>query len=100
MVPTLYGDTEKPIRTKHHKKWDEYVRNITGGLTITGVSKGQWVDPSTGSLWLERIIPVQIACTPKQIEKIIEFTLNHYRQKAVMYCVLSNEVKIVYNKNK
>lgn len=95
MVPTLYGDTEKPIRTRHHKVWDTYVRGITGGLTITGVSKGQWVDPSTGSLWVERIIPVQVACTPLQIEKIIAYTLKHYRQKAVMYCVLSNEVKIV-----
>lgn len=100
MVPTLYGDTEKPIRTKHHKKWDEYVRKITGGLTINGVSKGQWVDPNTGALWVERIIPVQIACTPDQIKKIVNFTLEHYRQKAVMYCVLSSEVRIVKAKPK
>ena len=96
MVPTIYGDTEKPIRTKHHKNWDAYVRKITGGLTICSVSKGQWLDRNK-KLWEERIIPVQVACSEDQIEKIIKFTLSHYRQKAVMYCVLSEEVKIVQN---
>ena len=95
MVPTIYGDTELPIRTRHHKQWDIFIRNLTGGLTINGVSKGQWIDPKTGTLWCERIIPVQIMCSPEDITKIIDFTLKHYRQKAVMYCVLSNEVKIV-----
>jgi len=95
MVPTIYGDTMKPISTKHHKNWDAYVRNITGGLTITGVSKGQWVDPKTGALWVERIIPVQIACTQSEMENIVKFSLSHYRQKAIMYCLLSNEIKIV-----
>jgi hypothetical protein len=95
MVPTIYGDTEKPISTRHHKQWDAYVRGITGGLTIAGVSKGQWIDPKTGALWIERIIPVQIACTQSEMDKIVNFSLIHYRQKAIMYCVLSNEVRIV-----
>lgn len=95
MVPTIYGDTEKPIKTKHHKSWDSYVRSITGGLTICSVSKGQWVDPKSGSLWIERIIPVQIACTQAEMELIVKFSLKHYRQKAIMYCVLSKEVYIV-----
>jgi len=33
LVPTLYGDNLKPIRTRHHKKWDERVQAITGGMT-------------------------------------------------------------------
>ena len=40
LVPTKYGDNEKPIRTKHHKEWDKYVRKISGGLTILTPGKG------------------------------------------------------------
>lgn len=97
MVPTLYGDTEKPIRKKHHQSWDKVVRSITGGLTICSVAKGQWVDKKENKLWQERVIPVQIACTPKQMGKIVEFSLSHYRQKAIMYAMLSDQVFIVDN---
>lgn len=95
MVPTLYGDTEKPIRTRHHRVWDQRVREITGGLTIGAVSKGQWVNPEDGKLWEERIIPVQIACTDEQMQKIVSFSLTHYRQQAIMFAVLSDQVFIV-----
>lgn len=99
MVPTLYGDTEKPIRTRHHRVWDQRVRKITGGLTIGAVSKGQWVNPEDGKLWEERIIPVQIACTDEQMQKIVSFSLTHYRQQAIMFAVLSDQVFIVNKSN-
>lgn len=95
LVPTIYGDTIKPIRTRHHKRWDEFVRKVSGGLTLMTPAKGQWVFDS--SLFEERVIPVRILCTDEQMDKIITFSLAHYRQKAIMYYVVSNECKIVWN---
>lgn len=113
LVPTIYGDTLKPIRTKHHKQWDKFVQSITGGLTIGSPARGKWIDK--GIEYPERIIPVRIMCEEKfhlvpdtesleqyqdkmQIDKIVQFTLTHYRQKAVFYYVVSNNVQVVYNK--
>jgi hypothetical protein len=96
LVPTIYGDTKKPIRTKHHKNWDRVVRNITGGLTVLKPGKGQWLFKN--ELFEERVIPVRIFCTQKQIEKIVNFTLDHYRQIAVMYYIISQDYKIIFKK--
>ncbi len=99
LVPTIYGDTEKPIRTKHHKNWDKRVKKISGGLTILSPGKGVWVHK--GKDYHERVIPVRVMCDEKQIKKIIQITLQHYRQHAVMYYVLSSECYIVHaNKTK
>ena len=94
LVPTIYGDTQKPISTKHHKQWDLRVRNITGGLTILSPGKGQWLN--NGELWDERVIPVRIMCSKEDIQRIVQITLQHYRQKAVMYYKVADEVEIVY----
>jgi hypothetical protein len=113
LVPTMYGYPEvKPIRTAHHKNWDKEVIKITGGMTLMKPAQGRWVDK--GIEYPERVIPVRIMCEEKrivyradgsndsdsydkiQIDKIIKFTLAHYRQKAVMYYVVSREVNIVY----
>lgn len=94
LVPTKYGDTLGPISTKHHKNWDAKVRGISGGLTILKPAKGQWVH--AGDLFEERVIPVRIMATEKQMRKIVEFTIKHYRQKAVMYYVISENCRIVY----
>lgn len=93
LVPTKYGDTLRPISTKHHKNWDKVVRSITGGLTILKPGTGQWM--FEGELFEERIIPVMIMCSEKEIQKIVKFTIKHYRQKAVMYWVVSNECYLV-----
>lgn len=93
LVPTIYGDTLKPIKTKHHKNWDAYIRGLTGGLTILKPGKGQWV--YEGGLFEERVIPVRIFCDQKNMDKIVKFTLSHYRQKAVMYYVLTEQCFIV-----
>jgi hypothetical protein len=93
LVPTIYGDTMKPIRTKHHKKWDERVKKLSGGLTILTPGKGVWVHE--GKDYVERVIPVRIMCEEKVMEQIVKITLQHYRQKAVMYYVLSTECYIV-----
>ncbi len=80
---------------EHHKIWDNFVLNISGGLTILRTGKGQWICPE-GKLFKDRIIPVRIACTHDQIEEIIDFTIKHYNQEAVMCYKLSPEVIIKY----
>lgn len=92
-VPTVFEDTKKPVRTKHHKQWDAYVRKATDGLTILKPAKGQWV--SEGKLYEDRVIPVRIACTPKDIYDIAKFTKTHYRQLLVMYHKVSDFVVMI-----
>lgn len=83
-------------------------------MTLMKPAEGRWVDK--GELYPERVIPVRIMCEEKsftkygpdsmemlipdtsQIDRIIQFTLSHYRQKAVMYYVISREVNIVQAK--
>lgn len=86
----------KPVRTRHHKEWDKVVRSLAGGLTILSPAKGQWVEPVTNTLYEERVIPVRIACTRKQVHRIIDFTIKHYDQKAVMAYLVSTEVIIKF----
>ena len=92
LVPTIMN--KKHVRTRHHKQWDKFVRSISGGLTVLKPAKGQWLEPTSKELYEERTIPVRIACTRKQIDKIIDFTIKHYNQLAVMAYKLSNEVII------
>lgn len=89
LVPTIYGDTLKPISTKHHKEWDKWIRQRSGGLTILTPAKGQWVHEN--KLFEERIIPVRIMCSEKLMTKIVKFTKSHYRQKAIMFFLLSDQ---------
>lgn len=93
LVPTKYGDTLKPVSTRHHKEWDKVVRKFAGGLTILNPSKGQWVFES--SLYEERVIPVRIMCSEKVMVNLVQFTLKHYRQKAVMFFLLSDQCFVV-----
>ena len=79
---------------EHHHSWDDAVRKIGGGLTILKTAKGQWID-SHGGLFLDRMIPVRIYCDEPAIDKIIELTISHYSQKAVMAYQVSSYVKLV-----
>jgi hypothetical protein len=69
------------------------VRAISGGLTILTPAKGQWVAPS-GQLFVERMIPVRIICTPSEIEAIADMTAVFYEQLAVMWHRVSDQVTI------
>jgi len=42
LVPTIRQDG-RPFHLRYHKKWDEMVRSISGGLTILTPVKGQWI---------------------------------------------------------
>lgn len=94
LVPTIMN--KKPVRTRHHKNWDKYVRNISKGLTILKPAKGQWLENESNELYEERVIPVRVACTRQQLEQILEFTIGHYNQIAVMAYKISNEVIMKY----
>lgn len=96
LVPTV-SQEGKPFRTRYHRVWDKKVYAITGGLTILTPAKGKWVCPE-GSLFEERMIPVRIACTRKQIEEIVDMTIVYYNQKAVMAYRISEEVIIKHAK--
>lgn len=91
----------KPIRTRQHKEWDRRVRRITGGLTVMAPAKGQWVSPS-GELFAERMIPVRVAADCAAIQEIADMTAKFYKQEAVMFYKVSDEVVIKHypeNKN-
>jgi len=96
LVPTEKRlEPGKYYTTRYHRVWDAKVREMAGGLTILTPSKGQWVSPD-GTLYRERMIPVRIACTREQIEKIIDLTLGYYDQLAVICYKISDEVIVRY----
>lgn len=92
LVPTISNEG-KPYRTRYHRVWDAKVRSITGGLTIMAPAKGQWKS-LTGDLYVERVIPVRIACSRDQIDAIIDITMKYYDQLAVMAYKVSDDVII------
>ena len=89
-MPNHNGTKINPVRLRHHKKWDEFVRNISGGLTVLNPVKGQWV--YSNNLHNERMIPVRIVCDQDQMNSIADFTCKHYRQIEVLYYCMSAEV--------
>jgi hypothetical protein len=96
LVPTV-RNSGKPFRTRFHKVWDENVRKISGGMTILTPSKGQWMSPE-GELFIERMIPVRVLATTKEINEIIDYTLTYYEQTAILAYVISNEYILKYRK--
>lgn len=97
LVPTERRATPgKYYRTKYHRVWDGKVREITGGLTVMAPARGQWVNPITGELFKERMIPVRILATRDEIEKVVDLTLKYYDQIAVLCYKISDEVILKY----
>ena len=90
LVPA-YDNKGKYFSYEHHKAWDEFVKNLTGGLTIMKTAKGQWMS-SSGELYTDKMIPCRIVCTKKQINVIIDFTIEHYNQEAVLAFRISDFV--------
>jgi len=82
---------------EHHKEWDEFVKDISGGLTIMKTAKGEWISPS-GKLYTDRTIPCRIVCTEEQISEIIDFTIEHYSQEAVLAYKISDDVILRHKK--
>jgi hypothetical protein len=97
LVPASNAKRKENFSYEHHKAWDEYVKSLSGGLTIFRTVKGEWVSDN-GEIFVDRMIPVRIACSREDIEKIIDFTIEHYSQLAVMAYKVSDEV-IIRGKN-
>lgn len=93
LVPTISNEG-KPFRTRYHRVWDKKVRDISGGLTIMPVAKGQWIntDSESKELFIERMIPVRIVCSREQMEKIVDMTKSYYSQIKVLAYKISDEV--------
>lgn len=97
LVPCQTNDG-KPIRTRCHREWDRRVRRIVSGLTILAPTKGQWVSQE-GELFCDRMIPVRIAASADEMEKIADITAEFYDQQAVMFYELSTKVTIKHYEN-
>lgn len=93
LVPVA-DNTGQEFPVEHHHTWDEEVRTITGGLTINRTARGQWHD-GEGNLYEERVIPVEVACTEEEARQIMELTLRHYGQVAVMAFRISDKALIL-----
>ena len=97
LVPTVRNDG-RPIRTRFHRVWDTKVREISGGLTIMPVAKGQWT--FQGMIFQERMIPVRILATREQMDKIVDMTISYYDQIAVLAYKISEDVILKYAQEK
>lgn len=91
LVPA--SNRKEKFSYEHHKVWDSFVTSVAGGVTINKSAKGEWYSPE-GELYRDRMIPCKIACTREQLDRIIDFTIKHYEQEAVMAYLISNEVII------
>ena len=98
LVPKYSNNNiEYPI--EYHNKWDDKVKEIAGGLTILRSAKGYWTDPE-GKVYKDAMIPVRIRCDEQSIDKIIDLTLTHYDQEAVLAYLVSEKVKLVHRNSK
>ncbi|MBI2045434.1 hypothetical protein HYT23_05220 [Candidatus Pacearchaeota archaeon] len=93
LVPRFSNEGEE-YPTDYHKKWDEAIRSIVGGITILRTAKGHWISPD-GKIFIEEMIPVRIHCDSKELERIMSYTLSYYNQEAVFAYELSSNVKIL-----
>ncbi len=96
LVPNYANDGIK-YSLDYHQQWDEKVRGISGGLTILKPAKGQWMNDG-GVLFSEEMIPVRIYCDEASIDQIIELTMVHYQQEAVLAYEISARVKLVHKR--
>lgn len=95
--PASFPGKKRWFSKKYHQQWDAKVIAISSGMTILHPTKGQWVSPN-GITFKERMIPVRIACTKEQIERIVDLTAAFYRQEAVMAYKISDDVIIKHYK--
>ena len=92
LIPLVFNNGE-PITDDYHEKWYQKVRDLAGGLTIYPIAvEGQWVNPNTHNLYIERMVPVRIACDYATIHKIADLTVEHYAQEVVMFYKVSDKV--------
>lgn len=96
LVPTA-SNTGRPFSVRHHRVWDEHVKQLAGGMTLYPPARGSWIDPDSGSDFTERMIPVRIMCTRAQIVEICKETARFYDQLAVLATLVATETVLVSN---
>lgn len=89
LIPTIRNNG-KPIKTRFHRIWDKKVREISGGLTVMPVAKGQWIFQE--KIFSERMIPVRLIATRSEIEQVVQLSLKYYEQLAILAYKISDEV--------
>ncbi len=89
LVPA--SNKEKEFTYEHHKAWDEFVISKSGGITVMRTAKGEWISPNNVR-FKDRMIPVRVYCTGEVIEEIVDFTIKHYDQEAVLAYRISDDV--------
>lgn len=89
LVPA--SNREQSFSYEHHKEWDAFVGQYSDGITILRGAKGEWKSPD-GTVFRDRMIPCRIICTEEEIRKIVRFTIEHYRQEAVLAYKLSDTI--------
>ena len=94
LVPAS-NNKDKEFTYEHHKAWDAFVKSVAHGVTIMKTAKGQWVSP-TGQLYVDRMIPCRVLCNETQMHMIIDFTIKHYEQEAVLAYKISEKVKLKF----
>ena len=90
-----YSNEKELFSETHHDKWRLRVLEMTSGLTQLDQVKGYWVHNK--KTYIEDMIPIRVICNDTNVEKIIEETITHYDQKAVLAYVISSEVKLEYD---
>lgn len=90
LVPATWNDGT-PVKVRHHRVWDEFVKHNTGGITIMRPAKGAW--RKGDKEFIDRMIPVRfIATSRRMVNEIMKFTAEHYDQEAVMCYFIAAEV--------
>jgi len=89
LVPTIRRNGGKPYNLRYHRGWDQKVRDISGGLTVMPVVKGQW--NHDGGVMAERMIPVRILADDKTMQAVVVMTLRYYDQLAVLAYKISEQ---------
>lgn len=87
LVPVCMGDPPVKIELAYHQEWDKQVREIARGLTVCYTSSNDL--SLENAVFVEKTIPVNIRCNLDEMLKIIDITLSHYQQQAIMVNVAS-----------
>jgi hypothetical protein len=98
LVPTV-GNDGTPFSRRHHRRWDSFVTDLAGGMTLIKPVRGTWVDQSTSAEYTERMIPVRIICTEEQIIQICKETARMYDQLAVLASLVAERTILITNPN-
>ena len=91
LIPKYSNDGEQ-YTAAHCNEWKENILLITKGLTELNPVKGYWINKKTK--YIEDMIPIRVLCDETNIEKIIEETITHFDQEAVLAYVISNNIKL------